>query len=482
MLAKFPYWKEGVDMAFIGGLKLGMPDSFRIQAARGLAKSLSDQSYMGTFLRAFPFTVETVMKPLFEEYIPRIKLGAFMQEYGMALLRDKERLERGDITKETLARRSVDRIENAFGELNFDNLHWEQPFKTAMQLFFRSVTWGLGTIRRTGNAIAGQANELLEPLRYIQQKTDGGEITAKPFPGLHPDFAWLAATALKTAWLNTLIQTAFTGTAPWNTDTPFLDMTMARSGGVDPNTGKPNRWLFPSYVRDWASAAMAPGKYLVHKVSSVVGRAIETLPWVNKDFFGNEVYDDRAPLHQQILQGVAHAMNVQPFSYQGMTQQAERGQVSPAQLAAPFVGFQPAGREIQSNPFESYMSTEEGRKTAGAGRRPEEQDLHEKMKAAAENARLGLPPAENLGRARLTNIYRQAAKAPEPGSLEARASRLTLKQLLDGWHLANPEQQQKLLPVLGRLATWKAIANLPEDQREPVLNHIREITGGPAVE
>ena len=483
MLSKFGNQQaiaDAVDNLFTGGLKVTAGQDYRLNTARTFAESLRNAienpkggDYIGVALRAFPFVNETVMKPLFNEYIPRLKLGAFLEEYGMNLERNSEALARGDVSKATLARRSVDRIEDRFGEMNFDNLFWNRTFKSAMQYVFRSVTWKLGNVRAVGRGIAGQADQLLEPLRYVAQKVQNREITAKPFPALDPDMAWVASVALTTATLGTIIQKLVAKQFPWETNTPLMDAFMPRSGGVDEN-GKPNRILLPSYVRDWISAQHNPGQYLVHGLSSTVGRAVEA--WNNRDFYGNEVFDDRHPLAQRLFEGIAHAMTpAPPFSFQGAGQAAERG----TPVGLPFGGMNPAPKSYQETPWESYVSGELGRKYGSMpARRPGEAEVHDLAKAIRERAALGLPPNADVGQQRLAQIYR-TAKAPP---LEQRAAALTLTQILDGWHLASPEEQQKLMPILQRKASAKAIANLPEEQREPIVNRIREIFGGPAVQ
>ena len=104
--------------------------------------------------------------------------------------------------------------------------------------------------------------------------------------------------------------------------------------------------------------------------------------------------------------------------------------------------------------------------------------MHDLAKELRERAALGLPPPSDLGRQRMAQIYRQAQRPV----FEQRAEALSLTQMLDGWHLTDAEDQKKLLPILARKATAKAIANIPADQRQTVIDRIREILGGPAVE
>src|SRR5262249_5534581 len=166
----------------------------------------------------------------------------------------------------------------------------------------------------------------------------------------------------------------------------------------------------------------SPSKYLVHGFSSTVGRTIEA--WNNKDFYGNEVFDDRHPTFVRLLEGMLHAMGPPiPFSAQGAMRAGEQG-LTGAQMAAPFGGFKIAPRSYQETPWESYVSGELERKYGTTPpRRPEEAELHEQAKEARERAALGLPPAVDIGKTRLAQIYRSAQRPP----LERRAEAMTLK-------------------------------------------------------
>jgi hypothetical protein len=483
MLSKFGNQQaiqDAVDAAFTGGLKITAGQDYRINTAKTFMESLrnayenpASADYIGVMLRAFPFVNETVMRPLFNEYIPRLKLGAFLEEYGMGLDRFADELAKGEISKATIARRAVDRIEDRFGEMNFDNLFWNRNFKTALQYLFRSVTWKIGNIRAVGRGLFGQAGELLEPLDYVRQKMLGKEVTARPLPRLDPDFAWMVSVTATTATLGTIVQKLMGQPFPWQTSTPFMDAFMPRSGGFSED-GKPNRLLLPSYVRDWLSAKHDPQAYVMHGLSSTVGRSLEA--WNNRDFYGNEVYDDRNPYAQRLLQGIAHVLTPSwPFSFQGAGKAAERG-FSPV---APFAGMQPAPRAYQETPFEQFVSGQLSRKYETAARRPEDVTTHDLAKEIRDRAALGLPPTADIGRQRLAQIYRSATGP----MFERRAAVLGLEDLLNGWHLASDEEKAKLMPILRKKATNRAIANIPatDDRRINVINRIRAIFGGAPV-
>ena len=63
-----------------------------------------------------------------------------------------------------------------------------------------------------------------------------------------------------------------------------------------------------------------------------------------------------------------------------------------------------------------------------------------------------------------------------------RGTWLSVKQILDGWHLASPEEQAQLLPILQRKATRRAFANIPMPERLNIINRVRKIFGAPEVQ
>lgn len=109
-------------------------------------------------------------------------------------------LEDGSLTRETLARRVADSVENRFGELNFDNLFLNRTVKTALQFAFRSVTYKLGTAREFAGAAGGQTAELASWARqaYDSEYRESSEAPGR-LPRLDQRMSWVFSLLLTTA-------------------------------------------------------------------------------------------------------------------------------------------------------------------------------------------------------------------------------------------------------------------------------------------
>ena len=91
--------------------------------------------------------VSDVSAPLFEKYVPSIKMSAFSN-----LMSDWLRQNEG-ASKEQIMTQSVrigNLVEDRFGEMNMDNIFWNKMAKQITGLAFRAPGWDLGLIRQLG--------------------------------------------------------------------------------------------------------------------------------------------------------------------------------------------------------------------------------------------------------------------------------------------------------------------------------------------
>ncbi|MCL4441740.1 MAG: hypothetical protein M1609_14465 [Firmicutes bacterium] len=333
-LNQFPEARQIIDDLFTGGGKLAMNEDYRINTLDTFKSNLHSGNFIGAALRAFPSLNEQVMKPLFEIYIPRLKIGLFFHEYGQQLEQHAEDLLSGKMSRERLAREVWDRTENKFGEMNFDNLFWNRTFKSALQLLFRSVTWKLGNIRGFGSAILGQGKNLLD--------MKNGRV-----PRLDPGMAWLMGMLTTTAAISTILQKALTGKDPQE----LKDFVYPQVGGTDKD-GNPNRLSIPTYFRDAVSLTHSPVDYTKNSLSGMVSKLSDILQ--NKDFFGNYIYDPKDPAWKQFLDSVGY-FTPKPFVLT-QVQNLQKNNTTPAVQALGFAGFLKAPREIIQSKFQQELS------------------------------------------------------------------------------------------------------------------------------
>ena len=389
-LKTFPDAPRMIRLLFHGGITTGMPREFRTGLWDSMKEAAKDDNYFGAFVRSVPALAEQMMKPLFESYIPRLKMGYAMQALSQRLAEEHERILSGDITEAEIARQVVDATENNFGEMNFSNLFWHNTFKGAMQLNFRSVTWKLTNWRGLAEGMKGQTQAFADPLKAWREDQKegrkGSDRTAKP-PRVDLNMGRLIGIAITTALLSTIATKYMTGKWPWeyldeDRDAGMrtggalaLEMTHARTGAVDSYTGKPVRWTLPSGIHDYEHAAEDPRGYLSSSLSGFISKGFDT--WNNRDFFGNYVYDPNGSELSKLRNIFSYNMPL-PISVQNVVEGHKTGDYTRAKLGA--VGISKASTRLDMTPLEKHL---EGiRRAQHVPHTPDDQQLYQEKRNA----------------------------------------------------------------------------------------------------
>ena len=279
----FPNAKDLITDLFDGGGQVNMNEDYRIKGLRGFQKARAADNPIGAALRAIPTINEQALKPLFEQYIPRLKVGMFLKEHSFELAHDPDYLS-GKITRGELARKNWALIEDRFGELNWDNLYWDRNLKTGLQLAFRSVTWKLGNMRAFGKAFRDVGTEL------YRSGSEGKMIRMTPAIG------WLLGMSVVTAIQASLITKLTTGKWPAdlarNTEEFRRNLIFPRIDEHDAS----QRVSIPTYWKDLVHFRHDPVDYVHSSMTGEIGRLWDT--WNNRDFYGVQVYSADDPKAQ----------------------------------------------------------------------------------------------------------------------------------------------------------------------------------------
>lgn len=323
----FPDAKELIDDLFTGGGKLAIHQDYKITSLKAFTQGIRDftdaknsfkvaqangntalmQKYAvemaknawAEVIHALPSVNQWIMKFLFEIYIPRLKVGAFLKEYSNDLVARRDQLESGRLTRAQLARDTWDSIERRFGEMNFDNLFWNRNFKTANQLLFRSVTWKLGALQNIGGAGTGTIADL--KIAYED----------KALPKLNRNLAMLFGLALMVTVFAEVTQKLLNGHHLGQRNDGQFDTHLLMKDMLDPRYDKhDNRLFFNTHLKDWAHLAHSPWGFLSNSLSGMIGRAIED--WNNKDFFNTQIHDPKDPAGKQAFDLIRHMIPL-PF-------------------------------------------------------------------------------------------------------------------------------------------------------------------------
>lgn len=511
-LKQYPEALQFVEDLFHGGAALQMHQDYKINTLRTFEDNWKESNYIGVTLRLIPAASELLMKPLFEVYIPRLKLGFFFKRYSQLLSEATSAGEEAPdaIERGKLAREAWDHIESVFGEMNFDNLMWNRTFKTVLQMMFRSVTWKLGSIRNIGSALTGQASEFSDALKlfekgppqgppkgpdvrgpfdYEDADEDGGEgfrdesiqdvegpdtegtkdgkyrWRGPKIPRLDPNMAWMLGFLATTVILSEIIQRLFGQGGIKD----LKDAVHPRVGGTD-NRGKPNRVSLPTYYKDLEHIAASPLGYVRSSLSGMVGRSYEA--WENEDFFGNFVYDKNEPAYKQLADIIQHIVSL-PFSVRNM-QEIIRGGGSNVSSKLGFAGLTKGPRGLDYTPAESaavkFLSDRRPRGQTSKASAQERIRINELI----FHARTREPgwqddfreagQAGTLSQAEIRSIQK-AASGKTSDWLREMTIHLPLDDAITVWDKSDQAEQARLKPVMGPKVERFQKNAAPEDVR-----------------
>lgn len=406
-------------------------------------KSGSSSNYVGAGLRAFPAASEFLMKPLFDVYIPNLKIGQFVVEMREALRQnnlkygasgyyiDRAGRRHDRPTNAELARKIWRLVEDRFGELNYDTLFWNQTFKAAMQLLFRSVTWKLGSIEAFGGAFAGQGKEFINAFKERRA------------PELHRNMAWLFGIFLLTAALGTIISVALGKHKPKNA----TDLVFPRIDPDDPRV----RVSLPTYFKDLVHAVHSPTGYVKASLAGWIGRVAELLS--NKDYYGVQVRDTDAPATKQAIQMGAHtAQGLLPFSIRGYKNLSSSQENTLRKMLA-VIGINPAPRYIGQTPAERKVEEFWQGQRSETGIKPEQFEAQKAKRELVAKLRKGQNPsisaalqAGTIKPRDVTYLYKRASMGP----LAAGIDKMPLEDAEKVYAKASPEERAQLAGIIAR--------------------------------
>lgn len=336
LLERMPNAKEYIGDFFQGGGLMKQHDDLKSNTYKALKEQVGKDNYIGAALRALPAINEGIMSPLFNVYIPTLKIGLFMREFPLILAENKSRLESGKVTREELSRKVVDSVDNRLGEMNFDNLYWNKTFKTATQFMLRSVTWKLGNIRQMGMAPIEQAQEFIDATKEGRR------------PNLSPKMAWLFGLSLTQVVISSVMQQLYLDDDDKDKDIKdFKDIVAPRINSSD----KKERVVIPTYYKDLLHFWHAPTEYVTSGVSGPLGKGIEL--YKNVDFYGYEIRDENDPATKQLIDAGKYVMP-KPFSISSFQKMKEKGEPFNKQ-ALSFLGFNKAPGYLEQNEIESEI-------------------------------------------------------------------------------------------------------------------------------
>ncbi len=191
-----------------------------------------------------PRVMDTIMAPLMEDYVPKMKLGVFYDLMADELRRAPD-MSRAQLRQ--VAGRLWDSVDNRLGQLAYDNLFWNKALKDVGHIAVRSLGWNLGTLRE----LAGGALDLAK----------GRSIASGAAQQLTDRASYVIAVPIATALMGALYGYLKTGNRPQE----LRDYFFPKTGGKDAQGGD-NRVSMPGYFKDAYEWATQPGQTAKGKI------------------------------------------------------------------------------------------------------------------------------------------------------------------------------------------------------------------------
>ena len=326
----FKAWQRGELPEVMDRLKSQLTEGYGVGALKSGAEALSR-------------VVSDVAHPLFNAYIPAIKMSAFHDLMGDWLRQNPNAT---DAEVHQAAIFNADRAESRFGEMNMENVFWDKKVKELLGLGFRAPGWDLGLIDQA----MGPASDIYH---MIKDAKSGEKFNPQRLDRL----CYLAGMATVYAATNAALTYIHTGKTP-----DSKDLIAFATGGQHKSFGlHPERGELPGHGRELLQLAPIPGEGPLSGVAQEISNKTTSLPknilesalakpdkhGVYKDSFGKVVYDPNGKGLQSVP-GVAQAAYVgekfAPFQMEQLFDGQPAG--SKLSLAERFLGVRAAGAKI----------------------------------------------------------------------------------------------------------------------------------------
>lgn len=327
-----------VDAIMQAGGKVKMDDFYRNATVNAFKQAVRQGETLDAAKQLLPTILDRVNAPIFEELVPRQKLGVY---FDMAKDWIENNPEASEKTKRKELGKLWDSVDNRMGQLVYDNVFWNRALKDSLMATVRSVGWNLGTFRELGGGVADMKDALL-----------GEKMSDRT--------AYVFALPLVAAMYGAVTQFAYTGEGPKE----VKDLFFPRTGRIRPD-GSEDRVSLPTYMKDvyaYAEDAINFTKYGSNPLQTLMNKAHPLLSTIaqmlgNEDFFGATIRNPSAPLVEQVKDEAGYLIKqIEPFSLRNYQQQAKLRGEEPSvgdYLTSPsMVGIAPSPGYITKTPEE----------------------------------------------------------------------------------------------------------------------------------
>lgn len=416
------------DVMSQAGGRARMDAFYAIEGTKQIKRSFKEGKLIKGILQ-IPYAIsEIAMKPVMQEYVPRMKMGIFNDIMKMEIETNPNVSHQDFVRK---AQAAWDSVDNRMGQLVYDNLFWNKTLKDLAMVSVRSVGWNLGTIREVGGGI----------LDYARFVTDA---LSRKKPDFTYRMAYVTALPIVVGLYGAIYQYLATGSGPQE----IKDYFYPKVPGVD-QYGNQNRISLPSYMKDLYHYYTNPVQTVLNKINPVDAAIVDMVQ--NKDFYGQKIYNEDDPFMQKVLDDLKFLVKqYEPFTFQNF----EKTKNQPAaQRAQAFFGITPAPYDINMTDAEKVAFEFQKGKIPQGGQTAE-QKQHQQAKSDARSEYVAKGKDEAVLEAAVekgtitekekNTIINNASKS----RLEVMTKTLTLEEALRVYRKATPEEKKILDPII----------------------------------
>jgi hypothetical protein len=434
-----------------GGFIPEMSSQYRTKALDNFRRAIAEHSAKAVWHAPFAM-MELMSKPMFEYWIPQLKIASYLKDVRTHLKLNPEHLT-NDLARMQAFRKLAKSVDNNFGEMAYNTMFMNRWVKDIAVANTLSLGWQVGFIRQYGGAV----------LDVGQAVTKGGTLKSVAKSGLLDRPIFITAYTTQALGIGGLMTWAMTGAPPKE----FKDYYLPRTGGTNPD-GTPSRINTMFYTKEFASIAKhvqteGVGAGLEHlvsnKASGLIGLAGEGIKGV--DDWGNNIRDGDPGFLRHVGQTLsAMAPELEPISISAIQKQVgsnlvDRMSRDPGASIRAVAGFTPAPKYMTETETDARIDS------AYAKTRPKETsyDKAQHSKDVRELRAYHVADDQTAFDAQLNSIQDKYQLTPK----ETRKLRMQMqkdsdpqlvkfkalewqeqKRILDK---ATPEERRKLLPV-----------------------------------
>lgn len=440
------------------GISAQLSEQLRMGAIDGFRTAWSKNQYLRALPKGLLATYEGILqKPIFEKWIPSLKMAAAQRESDL-LLRRRPDLVTDDVNRRVAMRAIGKSIDNRFGEMFYGSLFWDRTLKDAAIGSFLSLGWNLGFAREFGGGffepIVKRMLDAPNPTRQLIRQT-----TSKTTNMFIYSMTAMAINAMMTKTMS-------------GEDPEGLDLIFPRIGGLNPD-GSPRRITNAFYTREVPMALknMQERQNVVSGLAQMLYHKMLFAPFVemgtNRDYFGNSIRDENSPAYKQIWQFGSHLLGqqVSPMSISGAKRALELSgkphdttdilkQMTDRDVYMPLLGFGPAPSYASKSPLQNRLDyvfkdtvAPERKSFEVAARSKERSDARRDYMGAMQR---GDQDAKMAAAVKLRNLgvaTKEIAKIQPGGADEYKFKRLAAEDKVALMKTMTPDEFKKFFPL-----------------------------------